>query len=78
MLVSPGNQFELLEIHFGFVGTIFILTKTNRNCLFFSLSLSLSHLLFGLLVSADIARFRSLQPATNLDGGAAADVCGEQ
>ena len=50
----------------------FILTETNRNC-FFS-----PFLLFGLLVSADIAAFRTLQPATNFDGGVAEAVCRER
>lgn len=49
----------------------FILTKMNHNCLF-------SFLLFGLLVTADIAAFRTLQSATNLDGRVAEVLCGEQ
>lgn len=74
MLVSSGNQLELLEIQFVFCWHDFYINKSKPNCLFFFSS----HFLFGLLVRADIARFRSLQPATNLDGGAAEDVCGEQ
>lgn len=74
------NVYEYLLIHLVLLAAFlaclwhdFISTKTNRNCLFFP-----PQYLFSLLVSADIARFRTLQPATNLDGRAAADVCREQ